>query len=406
MNSSVIDNKSTKPENEFKRLKELSRFDLDYYEIEKNLNDLTRLAAKIADTEISLVNLIDNHTQWTVSAKGLELKQMPREESVCQYTILESNQLEIQDLSKDVRFSNRDYVIGAPSLRYYYGIPLESSNGLPIGALCVMDKQRKDLSAKQKELLTNVAKVVMRRLDMLCKMQNKNDKITELKQLNEEVAHDLRNPVSGMIGVAELIEEEAKEGNTENILELVSIIKEGGESAIAMVDEIMKDELADEDESENNEYSCSLLCDKLRELYQPQAKAKGVNLEITTSIKSELISFPVSKLLQIIGNLISNSIKFTPKGGKVEVQLDLNEQPGSEHELIVKVIDSGMGMDHDKVEQIIQSKIESTNGTEGEDGYGFGLSLVNHLLDEAGGYMEINSAEEVGTEFTLYIPLH
>ncbi|HET8865190.1 MAG TPA: sensor histidine kinase, partial [Gracilimonas sp.] len=73
------------PDNEFNRLLKLSEYDLDYSEIQHKLDDLTRLAAFVAGTPISLINLLDNTTQWTVSNVGLDLFQMPREESVCQY---------------------------------------------------------------------------------------------------------------------------------------------------------------------------------------------------------------------------------------------------------------------------------------------------------------------------------
>jgi hypothetical protein len=71
------------PENEMDRLLSLSEFDLDYDNLEDNFKDLTRLAAKVAGTEISLINLIDSFTQWTISSHGLDIAQMPREESVC-----------------------------------------------------------------------------------------------------------------------------------------------------------------------------------------------------------------------------------------------------------------------------------------------------------------------------------
>lgn len=78
------------PEKEMERLLALTDFDLDYSNLQENFKDLTKLAAKVSGTDISLVNLIDSYTQWTVSSHGLLLEQMPREESVCQYTICES----------------------------------------------------------------------------------------------------------------------------------------------------------------------------------------------------------------------------------------------------------------------------------------------------------------------------
>ncbi len=72
------------PENEMQRVIELSEFDLDYSSLQENFKDLAKLAAKVAGTNISLVNLIDSFTQWTVTNFGLDLEQMPREDSVCQ----------------------------------------------------------------------------------------------------------------------------------------------------------------------------------------------------------------------------------------------------------------------------------------------------------------------------------
>jgi len=73
---------NNQPENEYERLIELTELDLDYSNLKGNLEDLTKLAARIAGTEISLVNLIDSYTQWSVANHGIELQQMPREDSV------------------------------------------------------------------------------------------------------------------------------------------------------------------------------------------------------------------------------------------------------------------------------------------------------------------------------------
>ena len=79
-----MSNAAPMPVNEMDRILTLSEFDLDYSNLQNNFKDLTRLAAKVAGTEISLVNLIDSFTQWTVSEYGLPLQHRPREESVCQ----------------------------------------------------------------------------------------------------------------------------------------------------------------------------------------------------------------------------------------------------------------------------------------------------------------------------------
>ncbi|WP_332910822.1 GAF domain-containing protein [Algoriphagus boritolerans] len=128
------------PENEMDRLLALSELDLDYLELNDSFKDLTKLAAKVAGTSISLINLIDSFTQWSASSFGLDIQQMPREDSVCQYTILQENidGFEIKDLSVDERFKDKFYVTDAPKLKYYYGVPLKLENNIALGALCVI----------------------------------------------------------------------------------------------------------------------------------------------------------------------------------------------------------------------------------------------------------------------------
>jgi len=121
----------------------LSNLGIDHCHPKQGLNYLTKLVAKVAGTEISLVNLVDSLTQWNVSSYGIDITQMPREESVCQYTILtNSNEgFEVGDLSADERFKGKFYVKGSPNLKYYLGIPLTSPEGYNLGPLCVMKNQ-------------------------------------------------------------------------------------------------------------------------------------------------------------------------------------------------------------------------------------------------------------------------
>jgi len=139
----------------------LADYDLDNQELESHLKELTKLAAKVAGTDISLVNLIDNFTQWSVASEGIPVTQIPSEDSVCQYTIMENRSLEIKDLSKDDRFKNKFYVTDNPNLRYYWGVPLPTESGYNLGALFVMDLKTKIISPEKVNLLEIIAAEIM-----------------------------------------------------------------------------------------------------------------------------------------------------------------------------------------------------------------------------------------------------
>ncbi|WP_445665522.1 GAF domain-containing sensor histidine kinase [Fodinibius sp. AD559] len=396
------------PENEFERLIDLSELDLDYSNLEEHLEDLTKLAVRIVGTEVSLVNLIDNYTQWSVADYGLDLQQMPREDSVCQYTILADDNFEVKDLSKDQRFKAKEYVKNDPKLKYYYGIPLKTSNGVNIGALCVLDSEQKDISPEDKELLQLIARQVVRRLEALKSINELQNKVKELNQTHRKVSHDIRNPISGIIGIAQLMKDDIKNEQINEVLEYVEMIEQGGKTLLELVEEIMDDEGSQGKEKSNkNQFSCSGFCQKLNELYQPQAKSKGVELNIRTLEESDDVLFSKSKLLQIVGNLITNSIKFTEEGGEIEVEISITEtdEEIKNNELKIKIEDTGVGMEQEKVEEILEGSAKSESGTGGEKGYGFGLSLVHYLVNKADGEMEIDSELGEGTTFKICLPV-
>jgi len=388
------------PKNEMDRLLNLSDYNLDYSSFENKFSDLARLAAKVTGTNISLVNLLDSYTQWTISNHGLEIDQMPREESVCQYTIAEVDHFEVLDLTKDDRFKDRFYVTDDPNLRYYYGIPLVS-DGLNIGALCVLDTEPKILSPEKVELLKIIGEEVINRLKTYKVIESLRSTINEGKETNKKVAHDIRGPLSGIIGLAEIIHEKGQSNTIDEVLEFINLIHKSGKSLLDLTNEILSTEKRTDTLLAGNQLNLRTFKEKLEKLYIPQAKTKNIVFLVYTSYKTEHILFPKNKLLQITGNLISNAIKFTPANGTVTVDLDLTENGQL---LKIAVTDSGIGMDQDKIDTILDGDASSTDGTNGEQGYGFGLALVKHLITGMKGTFKITSTPDQGATFEVLLP--
>ena len=120
--------------------------------------------------------------------------------------------------------------------------------------------------------------------------------------------------------------------------------------------------------------------------------------------------FPIPEIIlsmlkkkAIAGNLISNAIKFTPAGGTVAVNLDL--QIADPHNiLLIRVKDSGIGLEKQKIDDILNGQTNSTRGTDGEQGYGFGLPLIKNLVDGLNGTMTIDSTLQTGACFEIMLP--
>lgn len=404
----ILDMISPMPANEMERLLALNELELDYTDLDHSFADLTKLAAKIAGTSISMINLVDTFTQWTVAPFGMDIRQSPREDSVCQYTILEENigGMEVNDLSADERFKDRTYVTEYPYLKYYYGIPIKLNDKPSIGTLCVVHEDYKNLNGETKEMLGLIAKEIVTRIKIRHSMNILKRQVQELNAIKNNVAHDIRGPISGIVGLAEIIQMQGEDNNLDEVLSYVSLIRKSGKSVLELADEVLLANQVSDRTAKNpkdHEFTLPLLEIKLLDLFGPQAITKGIDLSVEVTTLGDGVPFPKTNILQILGNLISNSIKFTPEGGSVKVILGM-EFKDRNKELHIKVQDSGVGMSPGKIQQILSGRINSSDGTLGEKGYGFGLNLVHQLVSNLQGQMTIKSGPDQGAEFELILP--
>jgi len=393
------------PQNEDERVWALTEFDIDYTDTSDLLKDLVELAAKIAGTKISLVNLIDTYTQWTVANFGLPIEQMKREDSVCQYAIMQEDSFEVKSLSSDDRFKDKFYVVDNPNLEYYFGIPLATQEGYNLGALCVLDTTAKTLSPEKVELLKIVAKEVVNRLSTIKYIQNLKSKVVEVKETNKKVAHDIRGPLSGIIGLAQMVTEHGQSQKLDDILEIMKLIQRAGNSLLDLATEILN---AEDQHARGvvkaEEFTLKAFKEKLEKLYTPQAANKQIDLSFHIKVGQELKPIPKNKLLQITGNLITNAIKFTDPKGFIKVDMNIQTIPGAGQSLEIVIADSGVGINQEGIDAILKGIKASSSGTTGEKGYGFGLSLVKRLIDELHGTLDIQSELGKGTTFTVTLP--
>lgn len=392
------------PSNEFERALKLSEYDIDYSEIHGKLDDLTKLAAHVAGTPISLINLLDTTTQWTVSNFGLDIQQTPREDTVCQYVVLDDDAVEVEDMTEDDRFKYKDYVTDDPHIRYYFGVPLKTPDGHRIGAMCVMDTDAHELSPEKEAFLKIIANEVITRIEYEHKLKLMRHNVDELKEIQRKVSHDIRGPIGGIIGIAEILRDQAEESKMDEFMQLLELINKGGRSVLDLADEILSnyEEQTNHTKLQKNQLTLEVLQKKLEDLYNPQAINKSISYQVEIKNGHQGLAFPKHKLLQILGNLISNAIKFTPEKGKVEVSLDIKKP---DLELIATVTDNGVGMTEEQIENIMQDQAKSTAGTGHERGFGFGFKLAKHLVESVKGSLHIESKKGSGTQITVNIPL-
>lgn len=144
---------------------------LDSYAIldtppEKDFDDIARLAADICGTPIAVINFIGDRRQFFKAEVGLGVRETPFESSFCAKALLEEDFLLVPDATRDSRFDCNPLVTGKPHLRFYAGALLRTAEGLPIGTVCVLDYQPRELSEVQQRTLRVLARQVMAQLEM------------------------------------------------------------------------------------------------------------------------------------------------------------------------------------------------------------------------------------------------
>jgi len=388
--------------NNLYRLRDLSSFVLQLDEYQEELRPFVELAQFITKSATCEINIIDAYNQWTIARTQDELKVLAKEDSICQHTVVKEGPHEVRNLKKDERYSDRPYVKGSPRYRHYCGVQLTTSDDLTIGSLCVLDTKPKKLSDQQKAQLQHIANAIVDKLEQERDLKAMVANLDELKDKFQKFNHDLRSPINGIVGFAEVLADgDIAEGTEEKL----NIIRD---CALTISDE-MDAVLHAIDEKENKhqlrqKVGVAELPDKIERLYRPLAESKDIELVVHCRLEEhkELPNYFADKITQIVGNLVANALKFTFAGGAVEVLFDKREGGP----LQITVADDGMGMEAEQVEAFNDQKdVYGTEGTAGEASFGIGLQHVRNLIRAEGGSVEVEAVQGKGTRFRIRMPL-
>lgn len=214
----------------------------------------------------------------------------------------------------------------------------------------------------------------------------------------------MRTPITGIVGVAELLLEEKEHGEFPD--QELKMIKESADTILGLIDEVLAGINSDSHNGERKKEENPLnnIVDQLKRLYGPPARVKQLSLTFNNLLASDF-KIPHSfslKLLQIVSNLVSNAVKFTPEKGMLEVTIS----PASgENDLQITVANSGSHMSANQVKAFNNgNSLERSFGTNGEQSFGVGLKYVRQMVENAEGTISVQSEKNNGTQFTITLP--
>jgi PAS domain S-box-containing protein len=144
----------------------LAQYDVLDTPREPAFDEIAQLAAAICGTPIAVVNFVDDGRQFFKAEVGLGVRETPLETSFCVRALQEEEFLVVPDATRHADFSGNPLVTGEPGLRFYAGALLRTGEGTPIGTLCVLDYQARDLDPLQQQALRVLARQTMTTLEL------------------------------------------------------------------------------------------------------------------------------------------------------------------------------------------------------------------------------------------------
>ncbi|CAM2068873.1 Response regulator [Sulfidibacter corallicola] len=403
------------PENEPQRLAALERYQILDTPPEQAFDDLTWLAQQVTGAPIVLVSLVDAHRQWFKSKQGLEACETHREISFCGHAIHDFEPLEVADASEDPRFSDNPLVIGAPNIRFYFGVPLTTPDQLNLGTLCVIDVVPRKLEPHQVEMLKVIARQVISQLELRLAGRRMREAFKQAREASQaksrflaNMSHEIRTPMNGVIGMTELV---LRNNLSDEQRQQVEIIKNSAEILMRLLNDILdfsKIEAGKLD-FERVGFHLERRLEALRRSHELGARKKGIELqlEVAEHLPARVLADPL-RLEQVLNNLIGNAIKFS-SGGKVIIRVvDARpEKSDPDHlRLAFSVEDQGIGIEADKQQLIFEAFSQANQSiTRFFGGTGLGLAICSRLVEMMGGRIWVRSQPGEGSTFTFEIPV-
>ncbi len=329
--------------------------------------------------------------------KGDELLRQLHERSPKTLKIMLTGQADMQSVVKALNHAN---------LYRYIAKPWEKIDL----AMTVKEAMQSYLQNKELEIKNTILRETNKTLEMKVKertAQLEAQKL-ELKQLNASkdkffsiIAHDLRAPFSGLLGLTDFIIKNVEKFTQRDVKENLTELRDVAHTVYGLLENLLAWSRLQRGVMEHTPETIDLHTQTMQTLYLFTANARQKEITLVNRVPKDLSAYLDKRMLDtVLRNLVSNALKFTEKGGKIQVAA---RQNGTGVELAVA--DTGTGIPAKDLPHLFRIDIKYSNvGTAGEEGTGLGLILCKDLVERNGGRIWVDSKVGKGTTFTMRLP--
>lgn len=360
---------------------------------------LCELAALLCGVSSAAVNLIDDRFQHQFKAIGVDAGICAKEDSMCATTVAGGVDILLADASLDERFARNPWVDGRLArVRFYSSTLLVAPGGELVGTLCVFDEQPHQLPETRRDALVKLARQVVDVLELQVRTNQLVDAVAELSRSQEQLAafagqvsHDLKTPLTGMLGFSELLLERDSVLGDSAAAGYAQRCLSSSQRMMSMIEDLLhyarlggtlRRERVDLDE----------LMSQVREDLGARVDGATVRWGAGT-----LVGDPV-QLRALLQNLVGNALIYRREDVPVEVTVGADAVADG---VALTVADNGTGIPADKRTDVLSPLARLRADVPGT---GLGLATCRRIVSSHGGSMELSDTPGGGLTVTVVLP--
>lgn len=309
-------------------------------------------------------------------------------------------------------------VISLASLNHYTDLAIQLINKIHLTYCARIDKimtyqklrtfsdtlayQNRELEAQKMELTSQSTELTEQNRELEIQKQQLSEANKLKTSFLSNMSHELRTPLNSVIALSGVLNRHLKGQIPEEEYSYLEVIERNGKNLLALINNIL-DIARIESGREEIEITDLSICDCINEvveMIQPQAQAKKININKAAGHCEVIVKSDANKIVHILQNLIGNAVKFTEKG---EITINVSR---TDNDVKISITDSGIGISEEHLPHIFDEFRQADGGTSRRyGGTGLGLSIAKKYATLLGGHISVKSEKDMGSEFTLTLPL-
>lgn len=369
------------------------------YETPPELLNLVKLAVRVSAMDMGVINIITADQQHQIAAVGVEASVCSRDDSMCSKVFTSGSITAVPDASLDPRFADNPFVNGGiAEVRSYASVPLLTGSGYALGSLCVFSPRVLALGPEQREGLEILARQVVEVLELQYKTRQLLEALEVVRRSNEDLAgfaarvsHDLKNPLTAILGYTELSEQDTDVPAAGPAARYFSIIRGSASRMLTTVEEVLEFSRIGGAITRRPVRLATMMNAVLQDVL-PLSSAS----DALVTVQDAHLFVDRAQVIALLQNLVSNAIKYSTPGSppRVEVVASLGETQ------VLRIIDHGKGIDREDRTRVLEPLVRLQRDGD-PAGSGIGLATCARIARAHEGSISITATPGGGTTVTV-----